>query len=229
MRFNENSRLGDVISEHYQLLLILSRFGITLGFGDKTVRAVCADSHVDSKTFLAVANYVVNGDGTVYHDIDTESMIRFLRLSHQYYFDFLLPELRNSLKRITDDIEDTKLATLLIKLFDNYASSVRRHLEYEDRILFDYTENLLGGNIDDTNLSVSSIIGQHDSIDGNLSELKNVMIRYLPAPHGMVRRVNQVLYDIFAFEEDIKMHSDIESNLFIPLVIDLENKVRKAK
>ena len=58
MKFTENSRLGDVLTEHYQILLLLSRFGISLGFGDKTVKAVCADNGVDCKTFLAVCNYV---------------------------------------------------------------------------------------------------------------------------------------------------------------------------
>ncbi len=221
MKFTENHKLGDVLTDHYQLLLLLSRFGISLGFGDKTVKAVCADNGVDCKTFLAVCNYVATGDSTQYHNVDIESMVRFLRSAHKYYTEFLLPELRAKVVAILESIPDDKFSSLVIKLFDSYSEEVRKHLIYEDRNLFSYTQRLVNGEAGLPALSLSQFIHQHDNIDTQLSELKNAMIRYYPAVDNL-REVNQVLYDIFAFEDDLKSHCDIEGNLFIPALVELE-------
>ena len=225
MKFTENSRLGDVLTEHYQILLLLSRFGISLGFGDKTVKAVCADNRVDCKTFLAVCNYVASGDSSLYHNVDIESMVRFLRLAHKYYLEFLLPELRTKLVSIVGSLPDSMFSALVIKLFDSYKEEVRKHLAYEDKVLFDYIQRLMDGEEDLPALSLASFIRQHDNIDTQLFELKNAMIRYFPAGENL-REVNQVLYDIFAFEEDLKSHCEIEGDLFIPAVVELEKKRR---
>ena len=226
MKFTENSRLGDVLTEHYQILLLLSRFGISLGFGDKTVKAVCADNGVDCKTFLAVCNYVASGDSSLYHNVDIESMVRFLRLAHKYYLEFLLPELRTKLVSIVGSLPDSMFSALVIKLFDSYKEEVRKHLAYEDKVLFGYIQRLLDGEEDLPALSLASFIRQHDNIDTQLFELKNAMIRYFPAGENL-REVNQVLYDIFAFEEDLKSHCEIEGDLFIPAVVELE-KMRRV-
>ena len=226
MKFTENSRLGDVLTEHSQILLLLSRFGISLGFGDKTVKAVCADNGVDCKTFLAVCNYVASGDSSLYHNVDIESMVRFLRLAHKYYLEFLLPELRTKLVSIVGSLPDSMFSALVIKLFDSYKEEVRKHLAYEDKVLFGYIQRLLDGEEDLPALSLASFIRQHDNIDTQLFELKNAMIRYFPAGENL-REVNQVLYDIFAFEEDLKSHCEIEGDLFIPAVVELE-KMRRV-
>lgn len=221
MKFTENSKLGDVLTEHYQLLLLLSRFGLSLGFGDKTVKAVCDENGVDCPTFLAVCNYVASGDSSFYHDVDIKSMIRFLRLAHKYYLEFLLPELREKLVNIVSPLPDVKYSSLVIKLFDSYRDEVRKHLEYENKVLFDYTERLVSGEANLPALSLTNFLRQHDNIDTHLFELKNAMIRYYPANEN-VREVNQVLYDIFAFEDDLKSHCDIEGNLLIPAVVEIE-------
>lgn len=224
--FSENNKLGDILSEHYQILLLLSRFGISLGFGDKTVKAVCDDNGVDCKTFLAVVNYVATGDSTLYRQVDVEAMMRFLRLAHAYYTDFLLPDLRRKLAGILSDVPDSKLSSLLMRLFDTYSAEVQRHLSYENKVLFGYVGRLAGGEEGMETFNLSNFISQHDNIDVHLAELKNAMIRYFPAGQD-AREVNQVLYDIFAFEDDLRSHCDIEDNLLIPALVEMEKKEKK--
>lgn len=226
MMFSENNKLGDILSEHYQILLLLSRFGISLGFGDKTVKAVCDDNGVDCKTFLAVVNYVATGDSTLYRQVDVEAMMRFLRLAHAYYTDFLLPDLRRKLAGILSDVPDSKLSSLLMRLFDTYSAEVQRHLSYENKVLFGYVGRLAGGEEGMETFNLSNFISQHDNIDVHLAELKNAMIRYFPAGQD-AREVNQVLYDIFAFEDDLRSHCEIEDNLLIPALVEMEKKEKK--
>ena len=42
-RYKQTDRMSDLICENYPMLLVLSRFGISLGFGDKTIGEVCED------------------------------------------------------------------------------------------------------------------------------------------------------------------------------------------
>ena len=54
-------KLSYVIANDYRLLQVMSRFGISLGFGEKTITEVCSQCGGDATTFLAVINYVKDG------------------------------------------------------------------------------------------------------------------------------------------------------------------------
>ncbi len=228
MKFTEYHKLGDILSEHYQILLLLSRFGISLGVGDKTIRQVCLEANVDSPTFLAVINYVATADSTLYHQVNVNAMMSFLQEAHHYYTDFLLPELRSKLSNVVKNTTDNTLPELVMRLFDTYASAVNKHLSYENKVLFAYANRLANGEKELSNFNLSNFITQHDNIDNHLLELKNVMIRYFPATNNP-REVHQVLYDIFNFESDLQSHCNIEDNLFIPALLEMEHKAKLSK
>ena len=59
--YEADDKMIDLISDNYSMLQGLGAFGIRLGFGDKTVAEVCDEQKVDSYTFLAVVNFVING------------------------------------------------------------------------------------------------------------------------------------------------------------------------
>ena len=46
-RYLPGDRMADLISENYFLIQVISRFGIKVGFGDKTVEQVCREFGVD--------------------------------------------------------------------------------------------------------------------------------------------------------------------------------------
>ena len=35
--YNQNNRMSDLVCDNYPVLLVMSRFGIALGFGDKSI------------------------------------------------------------------------------------------------------------------------------------------------------------------------------------------------
>ena len=81
-----------LIKDNYNILQTLSAFGISLGFGDKSVRDVCETQNVDTYTFLAVVNFAINGYRD-YDDADRLSiptLIKYLKASHEYFLDFQL-------------------------------------------------------------------------------------------------------------------------------------------
>ncbi len=83
----------DLVCDRYAVLQVMSRFGIALGFGDKTVAEVCAENEVDASTFLAVVNLSA-GPGAGEEcaaDVSVRSLLDYLHNSHGYFLDFRLP------------------------------------------------------------------------------------------------------------------------------------------
>lgn len=59
-KYKASDKLKDLISDNSLLLMVLNRFGISLGFGEKSVKESCDSQNVDVATFLAVANFISN-------------------------------------------------------------------------------------------------------------------------------------------------------------------------
>lgn len=57
-KYKSTDKMIDLISDDYSLLQVMSRFGLSLGFGDKTVKEVCEQNSVDCQTFLIVVNFI---------------------------------------------------------------------------------------------------------------------------------------------------------------------------
>ena len=98
--YEADDKMISLIADNYNLLESLGRFGINLGFGDKTVREVCEDQKVDTYTFLAIVNFSING----YRNLDDNehmsvpTLLHYLKASHEYYLDFQLPSIRKELE-----------------------------------------------------------------------------------------------------------------------------------
>ena len=61
--YEADDKMISLIRDNYDLLQMLGSFGISLGFGDQTVKDTCENNDVDTYTFLAVVNFTANGYG----------------------------------------------------------------------------------------------------------------------------------------------------------------------
>lgn len=216
-KYNADDRMWDLVSDHYGVLLVMSRFGIALGFGDKTVGEVCRDSGVDTATFLAVVNMFLAGADAPAPDpreISVEALVGYLRRSHDYFLGFRLPAIRRKLIEAID-CSRSDVAFAVIRFFDEYVAEVHRHMEYEERRVFPYVEALLAGNRPE-NYSIDVFRRHHDQVETKLSELKQILIRYVPS--GSTNELNSVLFDIFSCAQDLASHNAVEDYLFVPAI-----------
>ena len=84
--YEPGDSLISIISDNAAVLQSLGSFGISLGFGDKTVKEVCESEHVDTYTFLTVVNFTINGYLNL-EDTDRISiptLMHYLEASHTY-------------------------------------------------------------------------------------------------------------------------------------------------
>ena len=215
-----------LIRDNYSILQTLSAFGISLGFGDKTVRDVCQDQNVDTYTFLAVVNFAINGYRD-YDDADRLSiptLIKYLKASHAYFLDFQLPFMRKALVAALD--ENDNLARLILKLYDEYAQSIRSHMQYEEKMVFPYVDSLLN-NKAQGNYDIETFSKHHGQTDVKLRELKNIIIKYLPSDGLHNNQLTSVLYDIYNNEEWLLHHGQVEDEIFVPAIRRLEAKSKQ--
>ena len=135
-KYHDGDPMSDVISGDYRMLQILSRFGITLGFGDKSVSDTCKAAGVDVSTFLTVVNYVKDPSRAHINDmveqVDLPALIRYLKNSHSFFVDFRLPNIRRRLIEALDCSASNQIAFLILKFYDEYAAEVAHHMEYEN-------------------------------------------------------------------------------------------------
>lgn len=224
--YHETDRMSDLIRENYPMALVTSRFGISLGFADKSIGDVCRQHSVDVNTFLTVVNFLANekpipvSDDKLRSSISLEGLIQYLHNAHDYFLNFRLPHIRRKLLDAVSDCQED-VVFVIRKFFDEYAEEVRKHMTYEEKTVFPYVRSLLKGE-KDPKYNISIFSKRHDQIEMKIAELKNILIKYYPGKSSNL--LNSVLFDIFTTEEDLATHNKVEDYLFVPAILALEKQ-----
>jgi hypothetical protein len=100
---------------------------------------------------------------------------------------------------------------------------VRKHMDYENKMVFKYVEDLLQGKLSDS-YQISIFARRHNQIEAKLTELKNIIIKYYPAKANN-NLLNAVLFDIYSCEQDLATHCKVEDYMFVPAVRRMEKEV----
>ncbi len=225
--YEADDKLISLIKDNYNILQSLGSFGINLGFGDKTVREVCEAQSVDTYTFLAIVNLAINGYKSFddFSRISISTLMHYLHASHEYYLGFQLPFIRKELVDALD--ENDNLARLILKLYDEYADEINKHMKYEEKFLFPYVESLQNGDpIKDYDIETFS--KHHGQTDQKLRELKNIIIKYLPSDGLHNNQLSATLCDIYSNEEWLAKHSEVEEKIMVPAIRELERKSKQS-
>lgn len=231
-KYGATDKMSDLICDNYSLLMVMSRFGLSLGFGDKSVKDVCEAQGVDYRTFLAVANFISEEQYAFNFNEDEDAfsipaLMNYLKQAHTYFLDFKLPVIRRKLIESIDCSGTDNIAYLILKFFDEYAKEVRRHMEYENEAVFTYVEGLLQGKLSDT-YDIATFASKHNQIETKLKELKNIIIKYYPEKENN-NRLNAVLFDIFNCEHDLASHCQVEDYMFVPAVAQIERRLQNEQ
>ena len=224
--YEATDKMIALIKDDYNLLQALGSFGINLGFGDKTVQETCELNRVDTYTFLAVVNFIINGYANYEGDeqIDVRTLLHYLDASHAYFLGYQLPSVRRQLSETFD--ERDSLGHLIMRLYDGYAREIQRHMKYEEKTLFPYVTALLEGRtMNDYNVETFS--KHHESADKTLRELKLMIIKYLPSDAHSNNKLTATLYNIYNNEQWLKLHAEVEDKIFVPAVRRLETLLRQ--
>ncbi len=238
--YEADDKMISLIRDNYDLLQMLGSFGISLGFGDKTVKETCEDNGVDTYTFLVVVNCIINEYGTfagadnsgrplVEREADKRlsvpTLLHYLEASHAYFLDFQLPYIRRELQESLDERES--LAKLILRFYDEYAYEIRRHMKYEQKTLFPYVQSLIDGH-PANDYNVETFSKHHSAADKKLRELKLLIIKYLPMDGQHNNQLTATLHDIYENEVWLRQHAMVEDYVFVPAIRRLEQLTKQS-
>jgi len=227
--------MSELIFENPSLLMLLEHFQFDLVVHDHTVEQLSRLHNINPELFIIFCN-LYNGFSSSgisnFSREDIPVIISFLRNSHHYYKNDKYPEIKEYIKQMhqQNNAAEMKMVGLF---FNDYFNEVTEHLDYEEQVAFPEVCQRLGivyptENEHTENYSVSVYRDHHTDIESKLSELKNLLLKYIPSNDDRVVR-RKLLISLFELESDLSIHSLIEETILIPLVKKFETEKRSGK
>ncbi|MBI9066986.1 MAG: hemerythrin domain-containing protein [Salinivirgaceae bacterium] len=236
--FEANDKLSKLIHTNHFLLPVINRFGIRLGFKDKSVKQVCEEQTINENFFLTIVNTYTNEDYFPEAELLKFSpllIVDYLRKTHKYYFEYLFPEVERRLEKVLMGCKSNCQDLQLIKTFyEKYKIELSRHIEDEEDNVFPYVKALtetyekgipLNKEYDFYNMH--SAEQEHTQVDQKIYDLKNIVLKYL-TPTYNDNDCNAFLFAIFQFEKDLLDHARIEDKILVHKVMDIEKAVKNG-
>ncbi len=225
--FTEKMKLADLVLTNYRLLYVLPCFDIGLGLGEATVKQVCDKKGVSLPLFLLVCNVYTFDDYCPESDtlsrIPLNDLMTYLENSHKDYLENRMPEV---IAQVIDLLGsyDVRHGGMLMEFCEKYKQEVISHFDYEEQTVFPYIKTLLNGN-KPNNYKIKEYKGNHSDLDAALSDLKNIIVKYLPSEYPM-EKCRDILIHLFLFELDLSKHTLLEDKILISLVEEIEKKIK---
>ena len=221
-KFSGKDKVSELVRCDYNILPVLSRLGLPLGFGAQSISQVCAEAQVDEDLFLLIVNFTLSGkiDRDVMARVPASEVAGFLRRSHVYFLGYKFPHIRRNLLNALDE-ENNNINPAIIQYYDAYMGEVRRNFAYEEDVVFPYVRALEDGG-DTGGYCIGEFLRHHDEIGDSLNELKNIIMRYYRTSRPDV--MYDVLVDLYTAEDDLAKHTDIENHILVPMVEKIEKR-----
>lgn len=226
--FRKEDKMCKLIISEVNLLPVISRFNIKLGFKDQTIDEVCTNYNVNSDFFLAIANTYI------YHNYFPEKelisfspilLINYLKETHSYYIDYALPKIESLLNNVLKSCTQNNENLVVIESFyKKYKTEILLHFEAEEKNVFPYIVSLLENKEQKETKTIADYGQEHTDIETKLSDLKNLIIKYLIPDYG-TNEMNEFLHTLYHFEQDLNNHARIEDCILITQVKQIENSI----
>lgn len=165
-----------------------------------------------------------------------EDILNYLQVTHQYYLSKKLPEIEQSLLHIFSKYgQSHQLLASLAIFFNDYKNKLVEHIRMEEKQLFPYIRRIIvaakvkpvcAESLEiDEDFSIEKFIASHSPIEDELKEVSEIIKKYsenttTPLPYKVF--LNQVEL----FELELRKHAIIEDHVLVPMVVELEKKVK---
>jgi regulator of cell morphogenesis and NO signaling len=229
-------KMAEVIHMNYHLLQIVSRFGIQMGFGDKTIAQVCRMYDINSGFFLEIINSFHDKNYFPKKHLREFSLgliVNYLKKSHEFYLQIKIPEIDRLMHTlITNAKENTNNHFELIeKFFLDYKNELFDHINREEEKVYPYVlavEEAFRLKAPNPEIvarikeySIEDFENEHDNVEDKLFDLKNLLIKYLSSPVD-TNLCNTILVELFRLESDLNDHARMEDKVLVPKVKYME-------
>jgi regulator of cell morphogenesis and NO signaling len=231
--------LADVILTEYKILSVVKRFNIPLGFGDRNISEVCAFHGINEDFFLEIVNIYFDESYLPSKKIKSFSIsliTDFLIQSHKYYNEEKIVLIESKIENLGWNGADHKRNHSIIqKFFNEYKNEVKAHTEHEEKKVYPYAifidESVARKEKPEVyfkrmnEYSITNYAQEHDDIEEKLTDLKNIIIKYLPAPNEQ-NILHEILTELFILQNDLSKHARIEERILVPKILEMEEELK---
>lgn len=232
-------KLAEVIQINFNTLSVISRFGIELGFGDKSVQQVSIEKGINPDFFLDILN--------TFHDshyfpqrhlqsFKVTEIVDYLRKTHAHYIYEVIPYIESLMNQLAEGCRNPDEIMLVRNFFNDYKDELFKHLTWEDKDIFPYAleveesyntkENASNIQSRMKQYSMSNFLDDHDDIEEKLNDIKTLFIKYIPPVRNQQLCV-RILREFNLLEKDINDHARIEEKVLGPKVVEMEKAITK--
>ena len=176
--FSPEMQLFELVEAAPSVLSIFSRLDIRLPFGDISVEQMCKREGYTTELFLALCS--THADESFQPSTERLTMemlpevIGYLRASHRYYADKMLPHTSAHLQEILDCC-DSLSRSMLRRFYDDYTVYIVDHFHAEEQHLFSVIDNVAERRADLALLDLP-----HDDIDDRSNDIASLIFKSLP-------------------------------------------------
>ena len=202
----------------------------------KNLDKICQDDEINIDLLLDLINCYDDLDflkKTNFEKYSIPDLIDYLEKSHQYYLLKRIPEIEQSLEKLTQQ-ESFTFNYVLLMFFKEYKKDIISHFKTEDEILFPFCKvlhNYLQKNsqedlifILENQKKAFSIMRDHQQNKDGIDDLQNVLLKYSPN-NKKLSYFEIFLNQMSVFQHDLKIHAEIEENILVKKTTKLLNSL----
>ncbi len=225
--FSSEMKMADLVESNYRLLGVLMRLGLDADFGEKTVGEMCGSCGLDPDTVILLCEVYTDPAFKPTMEMLRRShvgdILRYLHHSHDYYLNQALVEMESAIGRLLEPCTAPQ-QKVVWDFFRGYKVELENHFGFEEREVIPYVQDLIIG-MRRSGFSIDRFEENHSNIDEKLNDLKNLVLKSLPAVCDRNVRI-ELLLRLFILQEDLRCHTYIEDSILVPMVRLLENPQR---
>ena len=218
-------KMADLLDVNFSILGVFSRFGMSYGFGEATVKEVCDGMGIDPETFLIICKvYAFDGYRPSREQMEgacLEDIVRYLRLSHTYYLETMVPALAAAIEEMIAPCDDMH-KKVIRKFFGDYKEELERHFDYEEKTVFPYVEAMIDSREREP-YTIGEYEKNHSNVEEKLDDLKKLVTMYQPVQSSS-QDCFRVLFYLYSLESDLERHTFIEDGILVPVVSRMEDE-----
>ena len=194
-----------------------------------TIAQLELDMKLNSQFFLELIDIFANDKQfsiTSLKSFEIPVILEYLSRTHRYYLDKKLPEMENLTFELAKGV-DKSMNELLYFFFLKFSTELKKHIEYEENIVFPYILKLNQGLAPDTDRNAFRLkkflnFHNHD-IEDQLGDFR------LHLETTFKELQDSLAFNLFcqhttSFEKDLKIHALIEDDVLMPKALEMEKK-----
>ncbi len=218
-------KMSSLVDEVPSVLNVLSRMGVSLGFGEADIAQVCARSGLNADTFVLICRVysdpAFSPSCSDLEGVEVRDVVKYLRASHSYYLDVAFQRLSSEIRSLMAPCGEA-LRKVVQRFLQGYEDELRKHFQFEENEVLPYVEKLLHEGISD-DVRIDDFEDMQDDVEEKIDDLKNLVMKSLPAECEAEPR-SRLLVFIYSLQADLARHSTIEDCILVPAVRRIEGQ-----